>query len=441
MIKTINSYLRKISFKLFFLSFLLIIFLSFLDGEKQNITFAKTQDTIISISAGGANSCAVLSNGAVKCWGFSLTRNNYFPTIVEGINNASLVNSRGDYNCVLLKNGQVSCWGYNPFRVSYKPVLIEGLDNVKNITGGEIHTCALRDSALNSVQCWGSNNVGQLGDGTFKTKYTSKGDYKLVSVKHLYNSLCERVLNISSRGSHTCALINYFCPLPHNYIKCWGWNSYGQLGNGKSIKDYVEPNNPNSLSSKIKNVFKSLLKIKQNIPAETSPVITKVANGPIVDISTGANHTCGLFCTLFGCYVKCWGLNNYGQLGDGSLESLDKNNLNPFSVESVLVKGLESNLSGLVSGDNHNCVIINNEQVKCWGDNRFGQLGDGTKQTRSVPVFVQGLLGVKAISAGNFHTCALLNNNTIKCWGKNDDGQLGDGTTKDNSLPVEVIFK
>lgn len=160
----------------------------------------------------------------------------------------------------------------------------------------------------------------------------------------------------------------------------------------------------------------------------TTPV-TVYGNLTATAIATGGYHSCAL---LIEGTVKCWGDNQYGQLGDGQTTLR--------SAIPIKVSGL-SNVIAIAAGKYHACALLAGGAVKCWGDNYWGQLGvDTTTLLSTTPVLVSGNLTASAITAGFDHTCALLIGGTVKCWGFNGKGELGNGTQTitPNPTPVPV---
>ena len=200
------------------------------------------------------------------------------------------------------------------------------------------------------------------------------------------------VTAVSADGvGHTCAVIT------GGGAMCWGANPDGQVGDGSTI---------------------------------WRPTPTDVAGltGGVQAISLGYRHTCAL---TVGGGVKCWGANNYGQLGDGGTTP---------RLTPVDVAGLDSGVRALSVGLWHTCAITAEGGVKCWGYNADGRVGDGTQENRLTPVAVAGLSeAVVALSAGGGHTCAVTASGGVQCWGANNIGQLGDGTTTQRLTPVAVL--
>jgi len=198
------------------------------------------------------------------------------------------------------------------------------------------------------------------------------------------------IVAIAAGGYHTCALTDA------GGIKCWGGNAYGQLGDGSAIQ--------------------------RSIPVD----VVGFASG-VKAITTGGPYTCAL--TTAGA-VKCWGRNYAGQLGDGT--DMPRN----IPVDVV---GLNSGVQAIAAGGHHTCALTGARDVKCWGSNGSGQVGDGTTVTRRTPVEVVGLpSAVQAIATGGHHTCVITEAGGVKCWGGNESGELGNETTRDSNTPADV---
>ena len=349
-----------------------------------------------SITAGRNHTCALLSTGAVKCWGSNSngqlgdgsTTDRHTPTPVTGLpSGVTAITTGRNHTCALRATGAVECWGYNfegrlgdgSTTDRHTPTPVTGLSSdVTAITAGTRHTCALLGTG--AVTCWGDNNVGQLGNGTTTDQLTPTA----------VTGLSSDVTAITAGTEHTCAL------LATGALTCWGNNASGQLGDN-STTDQLTPTPVNGLSS------------------------------DVTAISAGHHHTCALLATGA---VHCWGYNAYGQLGDNTTA----NRLTPTPVT-----GLSSGVTAITAETFHTCALLATGAVECWGYNGYGQLGDNTTTNRLTPTPVTGLSsGVTAITAGRWHTCALLATGALKCWGDNTYGHLGDNTTTHRKTPTAV---
>lgn len=353
-----------------------------------------------AISAGGSHACALTNTAETRCWGSTYYgqsgngRDRLRTTAVDvtGLTSGAVAVSTGrDHACAVTDSGGVQCWGSNlagqigdgtglPFvRQRPTPVDVSGLTSgVDAIAAGYQFTCALISGG--GVQCWGANGYGQLGDST-TTPHNTPTDV---------SGLTSGVDAIATGDFHACALTS------SGGVKCWGNNTYGQLGDGSTTDS-------------------------------STPVDVSGLTSGVIAIAAGGYHTCAL---TSGNGVKCWGNNMYGQLGDGSTTD---------SSTPVNVSGLTSGVASISAGGLHTCVVTNSSAAKCWGDNTYGQLGDGSTTQSSTAVSVSGLTsGAAFISAGGYHTCAVTTTGGAKCWGNNSNGQLGDGTTTDSSTPVDV---
>jgi len=406
-----------------------------------------TVDAASTVVMGAYHTCAITRSGGLRCWGYNdrgqlgdgsmISRST--PADVQGLTTGITAVGVGRYHsCAITTVGGAKCWGNNSSGQlgdgttiwQLHPVEVVGLGvTVAAVTVGHYHTCAL--TTAGGVKCWGSNGIGQLGDGTTTHRTTP------VDVVGLGSG----VIAVSAGYNHTCALTSA------GAVKCWGANGNGQLGDGSTTSS-TAPVDVIDLSTGVTDIdagdwhtcavassggakcwgSNSGGKLGGGTTTKsTTPVDVVGLTSGVREISAGGSHTCAL---TDADGVKCWGLNDNRQLGNGT---------RAWSLTPADVVGLTDGVAGVDVGGEHTCAVTNLGNVQCWGLNSEGQLGDGAILHRSTPVDVTGLSsGLAAISAGEAHTCAVTGAGGAMCWGRNENGQLGDGTTDDRALPGEV---
>ncbi|MFK7991752.1 MAG: RCC1 domain-containing protein [Sandaracinaceae bacterium] len=351
---------------------------------------------VIGLALGDGHTCAQLETER-RCWGAndqgqhgdgtttSTTRPG--PPIASS---ASGLRSGANHMCV----NTVACWGQNDDRQLGSPTTAPSTSPLdvlpaEDISGplalGRSHTCAPETGLCVSpgpcnfdIFCWGSNQEGQLGDGSSAVRDAP------VRVDTQW-----QVVDAAGGDKHTCMIS--FEGLGRYDLFCWGANSFGQLGDS-------------------------------TLDRRTSPVQVTMPASP-TEVVAGANHTCA----RAGGDVYCFGDNRRGQIdgAEGSRLSEPTQVTLPGAAESI------------TAGGAHTCVVVAG-RVYCWGGNDNGQLGDGTTTERGTPTEVMGIDSADSVYAGLAHTCAVLTDESVMCWGLNADGQLGDGTTEQRTRPVLV---
>ena len=390
-----------------------------------------TVGSIYSLTALGASydyTCVVLDNNEMKCWGSNYgsflgisedrfaVPNEYTPVSVNEVDDTTCCLSDvietspdGRHSVALTSSGDIYAWGedysgqighghiscFNICDQPHGPSVMPGSRTFVTVATGVVHTCAITEPDM-ALWCWGENSDGQLGTGDTSDR-NAPTEIDLPQGRH--------PISVVAGWASTCVILD------NGSGMCWGNNDYGHIGDGT----YNDRNEP-------------------------TPISVLPANSSLVAMDLGAGHACGI---LDDGSVHCWGNNTFsdgeseGRLGDGS------NTSSRFPRSVSLPTGRTA--ISIDAGTDHTCAILDDGNMSCWGANSFGQLGTGDTTASSTPVGVTFLnpggittLYPVSVSSSQYHTCAVLNDGSVQCWGDNAYGQLGDGTTTPRSSPVGV---
>jgi len=377
---------------------------------------------VTSIAAGGDHACALFITGQVKCWG----RNDRGQLGLGDTNDRGLLPGQmgvnlpfvdvdrkrtvkalalgNDHTCAILSDDTVKCWGENgsgqlgvgddKARGTAPGDMGDALPTVelgtglfaRQITVGFAHTCArLNDDTL---KCWGNNQLGQLGVGPTASRGDNPGEMGDACPIVDFQGITVR--SVAAGDAHTCARMK------DDNLHCWGYSVSGQLGTG----------------------------------TRTAPVplgAGELASAPAL----GYLHSCVL---LQNGRVKCWGDNSSGQLGQGDATGRGGTPASMGDQLPYVALAFKTQIE-VVSGSNHVCA--KSGDWFCWGGNNFGQLGRGSLsaagdqpgEIESLPSIQIGGASPVGLALGSAHTCGFAAGGVVKCWGKNDRGQLGLGDT------------
>jgi alpha-tubulin suppressor-like RCC1 family protein len=346
-----------------------------------------------AITTGAGHTCVLYSDQSIRCTGQNSQgqvgnggyANVFEPTLVAGTVNPASVGAGMEHTCTLVADGRMQCWGTNYTGqlgdgtmggFATAPQFVHGITNAIKAVPGGFFTCAILPD--HTVQCWGRNQDGQLGNGDSTTDVPLPAPVQGLGP----------VADFAAGGYHACAIMNDLT------VKCWGRNVRGQVGDGTTNSPVVQPHAVGGLSG-------------------------------VAALSLGTYHSCAL---LQDQTVQCWGQNDFGQIGAPGVA---------FSATPVAVNGI-TNAVSIGTGFLHTCALLADGTVRCWGHNDFGQLGDGTTTSSATPVQVQGIVNARAISLGMGHTCSLMSDASVKCWGENDLGEFGVGTATNSLAPVQM---
>lgn len=399
----------------------------------------------LALAAGGATTCVTSADLSTKCFGdtssgragLGNTNSSYGQSSrdIDSLSwtpiahQASQIAVGSNHACGLFPDGSVLCWGHNgngqlgtgstitsfgstQADLSTGPYVNVSLGTGKlatKIVAGSNHSCALL--ADGTVKCWGRNNYGQLGLGDTTNRGRAAGDLG-DSLSAINLGAGQAVIDIAAGGDNTCAI------LTGGQLKCWGRNVYGQLGIG-STSDMGD--HPGEMGTSLPNVNlgsgASILSVAMSVGGHACAILTLPSQADPV--------------------IKCWGRNDYGQLGIGDALHRGTSPSHMGDALAVVDLGISGVPKKLSLGDTHSCVLLATGSIKCWGRNDAGQLGlnlattvtkgdsSGHMGNNLASVNFGSQMIMTDLVSGDRHNCALRDTGTVHCWGANSSGQLG----------------
>lgn len=382
--------------------------------------------SLVSVTSGELHTCGLTVDGQAWCWGYNhygqlgdgTTTNRNIPTpVVTDLRFVSL-RAGGLHTCGLIPDGSAYCWGHGDLGElgngtksgSTLPVRVSGDLTWTEVDASFYLSCALASDG--TAHCWGSNQEAALGIatateacvfGTLSTPCSSTP----VSVSG----------NLHFRSISTGLLSSCGLDAAGN-AHCWGWGSFGELGDGVRNGCETDP----------------------GFRCAASP--TTVLGGPFASISAGGAFACGLTDTGT---ALCWGFGEFGQLGNGT-KTLSY-------VPTMVAGGLSFSVVTATKANSilgHACGLMPTGKAYCWGSNAYGQLGTTSAPDACpfpslspacslTPHPVDGDIAFSHISPGNGFTCGVDAGRGVWCWGRNESGEIGDGTNVSRPTPTRVL--
>jgi hypothetical protein len=364
------------------------------------------------VSLGERTTCVTLASGAAKCWGDGdggrlglgrpLTASELDPLELEPLalgGPAGMVATNGAQSFAVLEDGSVRAFGLNAARELGLPFTeaigddetpaAAGISAVVPLGGAAVQLAAGNGFACarledGRVQCWGRGDEGQLGRGALPGSHPPQDVI-----------LGGTAVELAVGSAHACAR------LTDGAVRCWGRNDVGQLGHGQAL-------------------------LGSPVPASLGDV---VLGGEATQVVAGSTHTCA---RLTSGAIRCWGSGAHGRLGYGHTQTIGDDET-PAMAGDVALGGEAIDVA---AGLRHTCALLDDGELRCWGDAGQGQLGlpsplrigDDERPVDAEAVDM-GNAAVAAIFAGALaeHTCATLDDGQLRCWGRNDRGQAGLG--------------
>ncbi len=337
--------------------------------------------------------------------------------------------SASKHSCAI-KTGVLWCWGENNWgqlgngttSISEKPVQVAtvatGTEWIAVATGSQ-HTCAIRDSG--EMYCWGFGYYGELGNAAIET-----ASDKTSSTPILVDTPVDLLVDANDPANSTVnwtqvvAGYSYTCGIHSNRLAlgqlfCWGYNSYGSLGN-------------TDLSTALVDEF---------VPQAV--LLGNDLDNNWVEVKADFIHTCGIRQQTNGSTLWCWGNGGSGQLGNGLYES----SLIPSQVMSTLGSAIpDTDWINVAVGVDHSCGIRADSTLWCWGLNTYGGLGNPAQPSSQLAPIQEGTFAVDWIKvyAHQYQTCGLKRSGEISCWGKNNFGQAGNASLSKYGEQLPTLF-
>lgn len=417
--------------------------------------------TYISVTSGFEFSCAIddsASTGNLYCWGYnsngqlgiatSDTTNRTSPTQVGGGKQWTQVSAaQGGYHaCGITTAGELYCWGANSngqlgdgtTNQHEAPNQVGSATDWVSVSVGNDFTCGIRNT--NVAYCWGNNGTGQLGDNTQSSSSTPVA---------VYSNDVSAWASISAGYLHACGVSTA------GAVWCWGLNDDGELGNNSTTFSKI-PVRENSSATDWASVsagerISCATKTGGSLYCWGANEAGQLGHGdqtgyayPVRESSSStswssvsAGGSGGFACGFQGTTRYCWGYNGYygGQLGLGHLVY----ETSPVQVGSSYDWAYTT--TALAVGAGHACAITTSATLYCWGNNDYGQLGNGTTTPSDIPVQVGTATDWVEIVAGGGFTCGIRSGGNLYCWGDNTYGQVGDGTSGNQRTSPTTVTK
>jgi alpha-tubulin suppressor-like RCC1 family protein len=360
----------------------------------------------------------------------------------------------------VLSDGTIKCWGSNDkgqlgsgsgAMTSATPVKVSGINSALQVTVGYAHACAVLSDG--TARCWGDNTTGQLGNNS------TSGSSTPVQVSGITTAIAisagSQTAQVSDYSAHTCAVLS------DGTVKCWGWNYFCQLGNGQrtcggncGCNTSHVPVSVNGVTSAVAVAMSgadscALLRDAgvycwgDDNQGEISGSMT--VSVPTVMLAPSPTGDSFMVLDPTGT-IRGWGHDYDGQLGDGTTGADKSTAVTVMGVTNAVAMAVEGVTNDRPPG--HGCAVLSDHHVRCWGDNAYGQLGNGSTNNSLSPVAVTGITSATAIALGSGiqsigtsygFSCALLAAGTVQCWGYGGEGQLGPDGGTSSTVPVSVV--